>query len=512
MKPRRSGRQIPARWLFLLLTAPGPAFAAAPRPNILFLVADDLRPQLGCYGVSWMHTPNLDRLAQSAVRFDRHYVQMAVCIPSRVALFTSLRSERTQQVFGPMRWQRVPGATGLGRHFRAHGYVAVSLGKVWHAEGEPHGDVFDREWAPDPQRYALGPHRVLDERFRAAREASRRRPKSTPAKKTAAPPEALPPITEAADVADEAYADGRIAGEAVAELRRLAAGGQPFLLAVGFHKPHLPFAAPRKYWDLYRESDVPLAVNRELPRDMPSVAHSHHPNFHNYDYGRHAPLPRGGGAMPAATARHLIHAYAAATSFVDAQVGKVLAELESLRLLENTLVVFWGDHGFHLGDIGLWGKHTNFERATRSPLLIRAPGVSRAGTCTALVETVDLFPTLTDLAGLPAPAVSDGVSLRPWLRNPAAPSRPAVYHVFNRPPLAGTTEPRIGFAVRTADARYIEWRRGWSPDGPLVTREYYRYSGAHSDEEINLAADSAPAAELSDLAKLLRASPGWTPR
>jgi iduronate 2-sulfatase len=504
-----------AGWLLLLTAAAGGAFGAAPRPNFLLVAVDDLRPQLGCYGESWTQTPQIDRLARSAVRFDRHYVQSAVCIPSRVALFTSLRSERTQQVFGPMRWQRVPGAVGMGTYLRAHGYAAVSVGKVWHAEGEPHGDTFDREWAPDPVRYAISAHQEYDEAMRAGRLAGRKfgkaakTPKSAPAARAAVP---LPPITESADVADEAYADGQIAREAIAELRRLAGGGQPFLLAVGFHKPHLPFTAPKKYWDLYREEDIPLAAVGELPRDMPAVANSRNPNFHNYDYGSYAPLPRGPAPMPDATARHLIRAYAAATSFMDAQVGKVLAELERLRLAENTVVVFWGDHGFHLGDIGLWGKQTNFERATRSPLVIRAPGLSRAGGCGALVETVDLFPTVLDLAGLPPLTVSDGVSLRPWLRDPAAPSRPAVYHVFNRAPLAGTTEPRIGFAVRTAHARYVEWRRGWSPDGPVVEREFYRYSAAQPDETINLAVDPAHAAEMATLAKLLRASPGWTRR
>ncbi len=483
--------------------------AGAAQPNILFIAVDDLRPQLGSYGVPWMRTPNIDRLAESAVRFDRHYVQMAVCIPSRVALLTSLRSERTQQVFGPMRWQRVSGAAALGRTFHGYGYTTVSLGKIWHAEGEPHGDAFDREWVPAPAVYASPASQALMTRMQEERRQRRDGGKAKAAE-TSGP--GRPPITEAGDVADEAYADGQIAREAVAELRRLATGASPFLLAVGFLKPHIPFTAPKRYWDLYRERDLPLADTREFPRDMPAVANSHNPNFRNYDYGAMAPLPRGSAYMPDATARHLVHAYAAATSFVDAQVGKVLAELERLQLARNTIVVFWGDHGFHLGDIGLWGKHSNFERATRSPLLIRAPGVRRAGVCAALVETVDLFPTLLDLAGLPPLAISDGVSLRTWLQDPAAPSRPAVYHLFNRPPLAGTTEPRIGFAVRTADARYVEWHRGWSLDGPLVAREYYRYTAAQPDEIANLADDPARAKEVAALALLLRASPGWVRR
>lgn len=495
--------------MLLLMSASGLPLSAAGGPNVLFLAVDDLRPQLGCYGVAWMQTPQIDRLAQTSVRFDRHYVQMAVCIPSRVALLTSLRSERTRQVYGPMRWQQVPGAVGLGAYFGRHGYATVSLGKIWHAEGEPSGDKFDLTWSPTPQRYAASENRARDERFQAARKSGGKR-SQTAGGEPARP--SLPPITESADVADEAYADGQIAREALVELRRLTADKKPFLLAVGFHKPHIPFVAPKQYWERYRAADVPLAAVRDFPRDMPPVAFSHQPNFYNYDYGAYAPLPAGTAGMPDATARHLIHGYAAATSYVDAQVGKVLAALEELGLAEKTIVVLWGDHGFHLGDVGHWGKQTNFERATRSPMMIRAPGVTRPGECAALVETVDLFPTLVDLAGLPPLPVSDGTSLRPWLRDPAAPSRPAVYHVFNRGPAQDRKEPTIGFAVRTADARYIEWRSGWSLDGPLVAREFYRYSATHPDEEVNLAADSAQAGEMATLARLLRASPGWARR
>ncbi|MES2693285.1 MAG: sulfatase [Verrucomicrobiota bacterium] len=485
----------------LLVAAEPPA-----RPNILFLAVDDLRPQLGCYGVEWMQTPHIDALARSAVRFDRHYVQMAVCIPSRVALLTSLRSERTRQVYGPMRWQNVAGARPLGAYFREHGYTAVSLGKIWHAEGEPNGDTFDRVWAPPAGAYASAANRAADQESRAAgKRGSKKKGKAAGAEASAGP---LPPITEAADEPDDAYPDGRTAAEAVTELRRLAGADKPFVLAVGFHKPHLPFVAPKQYWDRYDAAKIPLAAQRDFPRAMAPIAFSGHPNFFNYDYGSYAPLVKN-SPMPDATARHLIHAYAAAVSFMDAQVGRVLAELERLGLARNTIVVLWGDHGFHLGDVGHWGKQTNFEGATRSPLLIRAPGVSRPGVSSALVETVDIFPTLADLAGLPALPVSDGASLRAWLRDPAAPSRAAAYHVFTRPPVEGSRETTIGFAVRTADARYIEWRSGWSLAGPLVATEYYRYRPGHFEEEENLAADPTRATEISAVAKLLRANPAW---
>ncbi len=230
-----------------------------------------------------------------------------------------------------------------------------------------------------------------------------------------------PPIAEGFDVPDNAYADGMLGDRAVEELRRLAESDKPFLLAVGFYKPHLPFCAPKKYWDEYQRGEIDIAPNPELPADMPPIAFNRHPNMFNYSYGEFKPLVMG-ERMNDGTARYVRHAYRACVSYSDAQVGRVLATLDELGLRENTIVVLWGDHGWHLGDSGMWSKHSNFEAAAHAPLIVRAPGQKARGVKTAaLVETVDIFPTLLDLCGLDPLPVTDGKSFAPLLDNPQEP-------------------------------------------------------------------------------------------
>ena len=471
------------------------AVAAEQAPlNVLFIIADDLRPQLGCYGVDWIKTPNIDALAAEGVRFDRQYVQMAVCVPTRVALLTSLRSERTHQVYGPSVWQSVEDGRPLGRTFSAAGYQTVSLGKIWHVEGGSDGDEFDVLWKPKGGTYAS----AEAEAAKAAFQLAKREKKI---------PELFPPITECLDVPDNVYTDGMTADRAITELRRLKESGAPFMLAVGFLKPHLPFAAPKKYWDMYDAQAIPLAPQPDYPENMPQFAFNNNANFvGSYDYDAYAPLDGGFGArMNDETARHLIHGYSAATGFVDAQVGRVLDELRALGLDKNTIVVLWGDHGFHLGDLNMWSKQSNFERATRSPLIVRAPDSAAGAVCNELVEAVDIFPTLLDLCGIEPLKLFDGRSFSPLLKNPAQPWKEAVFHAFNRAPAAKGREPVIGFSIRTKNARYIEWREGWNPDGQLLEREFYRYTDAQPDEKINEADSKSQASEVARHAKLLHA-------
>ncbi|MBA4067651.1 MAG: iduronate-2-sulfatase [Isosphaera sp.] len=419
-----------ARLAVLIGLAVGhPPPAAAAPPNILFVAVDDLRPQLGCYGEAWMKTPNIDRIAAEGMRFDRHYVQFAVCIPSRAALLTGLRSERTHQVYGPLVWQDTPGARGVGRWFSEQGYRTVSLGKVWHSPDGKNADRFD------DADVVRGPDYVLPENAGAGGAEKDARPG---------------PVAEAADVGDDAYRDGKIAVAAVAKLRAAKKDGKPFLLAVGFLKPHLPFCAPKKYWDLYDPAKLPLAPQPRFPEGAPALAR-------NYGIPAYSDVKEGGGPKAEygeATARRLMHGYAACTSYTDAQVGRVLAELKVLNLDRNTLVVLWGDHGWFLGDLAQWQKHSNFERAARSPLVVRGPGVKPGTVCDRFVETVDVFPTLLDAAGLKPLPVCDGTSFLPLLKDPTAPGKDRAYHVFNRGAV-------IGYAVRTADARYVEWHKGW---------------------------------------------------
>lgn len=463
------------------------------RPNVLFLSIDDLRPELGSYGLSHLKTPEIDKLASEGLLFERHYVQFAVCIPSRVALLTSLSSERTHQVYGKIQWQGITGATAMGNRFGQAGYETVSLGKIWHVpSGSSSGDAFDVTWKPNASNWVDPAAMDLLLKVRATKD---------PDKRARLP---KPPITECLDVEDSAYADGLLAERAIEELRRLAGSDRPFLLAVGFYKPHLPFCAPKKYWDLYDPAQIDLAPNPDLPEAMPEVAFNRHPNMFNYDYGDYPKLVMG-ERMPDETARHLRHAYRACVSFIDAQVGRLLDELDHLGLRDNTIVMFWGDHGWHLGDSGMWSKHSNFEAAAHSPLMVSAPGQKARGVKTrALVETIDIFPTLLDLCGIAPLQVSDGRSFAPLLDDPTLEWKDAAFHVFNRRrSVDGENRTIIGHAMRTARYRYVAWRLGWDLDGKLVAEELYDYE-ADPHETRNFAGDPEYAEIREKLAGQMR--------
>jgi iduronate 2-sulfatase len=438
------------------------------KPNILFIAIDDLRPELNSFGVKLMKTPNIDKLALRGLQFNSHYVQHAVCIPSRVSLLTSLRSERTHQIYGPNEYYKVEGVKTFSNTFREAGYTTVSLGKIWHLDDEMYTDTFDVQWNADQKfNYALEQNQAHWTNFLDQRKIGKREIDIFP----------LAPITECADVNDTAYIDGKIAKRAVEELKRLKKQKKPFVLSVGFIRPHLPFTAPKKYWDLYNEDEMGLAPNPNFPEDMPEVAFSNHPNLFMYGYEDYPPFKKGDEKMPDKTARHLRHGYRAATSYTDAMVGLVLDELKKLGLDNNTIVVLWGDHGWHLGDTGHWGKQTNFEAATRSPLIIRVPWIESAiGQTKAFVETVDIFPTLIQLCQLPPLPVTDGQSFLPILQNPDTEIKSKIYHVFHRwRVIDGERTTIIGYAVRNKRYRYISWRLGWGLNKDEVANELYDY-------------------------------------
>ena len=468
-------------------------------PNVLFIAVDDLRTELNCYGAP-VKSPNIDDLAKQGVLFDRHYVQFAVCIPSRVSLLTGLRPERTHQMYGPPVWEDTPGAQSWANTFGKAGYKTVSLGKIWHLHNNRHtnSDKFDVKWRPDTRyTYADAQNQKNWVNFRKQRSLG------VPVSAIAP----LCPVTEAEDVHDSTYADGKVARRAVSEMRKLAKDAKPFMMAVGFVKPHIPFCAPKKYWDMYEEDRIDLAPRPNFPENMPEVAFSGHPNFFNYTYGDYPPLEKG-KPMHNQTAKHLRHAYRAAISYVDAQVGIILEALKQLNLDKNTIVVLWSDHGFHLGDVGHWGKQTNFESATRSPLIVKVPWIeNRNIKSRALVETVDIFPTLLELCNIPDLPVCDGNSIVPLLKKPAVLSKKAVYHVFNRKRVIdGERKLIIGYAVRTDKYRFISWRIGWGFGGDEYAAELYDYS-KDQFENVNVADDPAYTAIRKNLEELLGEGP-----
>lgn len=386
---------------FTLLAGDTFAVNAAPRPNILLVCVDDLKPALGCYGDALARTPNIDRLAGRGLRFEMAYCNQAVCAPSRNNLMLGLRST-SLGIYSLGRHFRtaVPDAVTMTQYFIRFGWRAEAVGKVLHTG---HGNYDDAaSWSVptriekvveylDPQNSAAG-QLTREEAFFTNRRLSEI--KSLP--RGAA--------WEIADVPDNAYADGRIADEAI---RRLQDARQreatPFFLALGFVKPHLPLTSPKKYWDMHDPQAFPLAKHQAQPDGAPEYAGKKGGEIVNYE-----PLTVE-NLQQEAMQRMLIHGYYAAVSFVDAQIGRVVDELDRLKLADDTIIVLWGDHGWHLGDHGYWTKHTNYEQATRIPLIIVATGVTPPGSVSRqLAETVDIFPTLAELAGLPAPKGPQG--------------------------------------------------------------------------------------------------------
>jgi iduronate 2-sulfatase len=403
------------------------------KPNILLICVDDLKPVIGCYGDKFAKTPNIDRLAAQAIRFDRAYCNQAVCAPSRNALMTGLRPQ-TLGIYdlGTNFRRSRPDAVTIAQYFRQHGYQTQAMGKIMHVG---HGNSEDEASWDVPHFKPRGNPYVHQENQPSGKVGQNQKPGTEP--KGAA--------TESADVPDETYGDGKIAAEAVKRLKAAEQSGEPFFMGVGFMKPHLPFVAPKQYWDMHDPEKLPQPVRLLPPEGAPEYAPQFGGELRNYK-----DMPKGQSPLDEKLTRHLIHGYYAATSYMDAQLGKVLDALEETGLSSKTIVILWGDHGWHLGDHGMWCKHTNYEEATRIPLIIKVPG--RQGEVSqALVETVDLYPTLAQLAGLPAPEGLDGRSFAPVFQGQEAAHRDHVIHVYPRNNL-------LGRAIRTDRYRLVEWK------------------------------------------------------
>ncbi len=452
---------------FLALTWAATGCPAAGKPNILLLLVDDLKPAMGCYGDPQAKTPHLDRLAARGMRFDLAYCNQAVCAPSRFTLMLGSHPTSTGLYgLGSRLRKTLPDAVTLPQFFARHGYRTESLGKIFHIG---HGNE------GDPASFSV-PHfkdKVIEYLDPASTHGGQlTREEALFTNQQLGNIRSLPrgAAFEAPETVDTDYADGRVAAETILRLEaareRRDREGTPFFIAAGFVRPHLPFSAPKKYWDLHDPAKLPQPARTEAPEGAPPVAVKRGGEIAAYD-----PVPEGPtGVVSTELTRQLIHGYYASTSFVDAQIGKVMDALDRTGLASQTIVVLWGDHGFHLGDLGIWTKHTNYEQANRIPLLIIAPGTAAAGSSTRqLAESVDLYPTLAELAGLPAPdgpQPINGLSLVPVLKDPSARVRNHAYHAY--------PNARLGRAIRTERYRYVEWKKpGASPDTAAV--ELYDY-------------------------------------
>lgn len=425
------------------------------KKNVLFIAVDDLNHSLGCYGHPIVKSPNIDQLAARGICFDRAYCQFTVCNPSRTSLLTGLRPDTTGVLNNttPFR-SKLPDVTTLPQLFRNHGYFAARVGKIFHGRVDT-DDPKAWDVTSDPKGTRLGQkgkgRNLAGGRVKWCRWL-------------------------AAEGGDEDQPDGLVAAEAICLLEQHSQS--PFFLAIGFHKPHDPFIAPKRYFDLYplerlKPPQDPPDRSEELPQAIGSSWKSEFDHFTDRER------------------REFMRAYYAGISFMDAQVGKLIAAMDRLRLWQNTTVVFFGDHGYHLGQRGWWNKNTLFELSARAPLIVVTPEIKNRGAhCPGIVEFVDIYPTLADLHGLAAPDNLAGTSFKHLLNDPNLPGKKTAFTQVQRGDIAGRS-------VRTERWRYTEWDEGRQGvelyDHVNDPGEYY-----------NLAHDAQHARTIAELKKLLR--------
>jgi iduronate 2-sulfatase len=459
------------------------------KPNVLFIAVDDLRPEMGCYGNNVVKTPNFDRLAARGTVMNRAYCQQAVCSPTRSSLMTGRRPDATHVWDLETHFRTaLPDVVTLPQYFKANGYHCAALNKIYHHGFEDGASWSEPHWFPSGLTVDTDPadwSKRIVQRFGAGVQEYEKSPQprdnDKPAKAGKGP---KGPAFEVSAKSDDELPDGFTAAEAVKRLHALKAKDEPFFLAVGFLKPHLPFVAPKKYWDLYDPTKIPGPAINHLPEGAPEFAGHDNGELHAYSN-----VPKG-NPIPEDFACTLRHGYYACISYTDAQVGRLLDALDQEGLAENTVVVLWGDHGWQLGDHGLWHKHTNFEYAARAPLLISVPGQKVVGQkCDATVEFVDIYPTLAEVCGLPVPSGLDGNSLKPWLENPTA---PAAKVAISQYPRGGSL---MGYSIRDARWRLTLWRD--RKNAEIVATELYDEQNDAPESKNVAAANPEVVARLS---------------
>jgi len=466
--------------------------------NVLFIAVDDLKPVLGCYGDKLVRTPNIDRLAKRGTVFMTNYCQQAVSGPTRASLMTGMRPDYTKVWDLATKMRDInPDILSMPQYFISQGYQTAGIGKIYDPRcvddeldkpswSIPYFKGSDKYFSQKTGRpeggYQLPETKALFAKYRA--EGQAKGLKGSELNDYIA--KFVKPSVECADVPDNAYNDGANALQAKDILAELAKGDKPFFFAVGFSKPHLPFVAPKKYWDMYDRENMPLSKYQEKAKNGPEIGY--HTAAELNAYSDIPPIAsfsdqKVGMTLPVEKQKELIHGYYAATSYTDAQIGLLLKALDSLGLSKNTIIVLWGDHGWHLGDHNLWCKHTNIEQATRAPLLISAPFIGSSVT-TSPSEFVDIFPTLCDLAGLPVPTHLDGETLVPLMKDPGKLIKPFAMSQYPRPGnkvenarLGWSKGEYMGYSLRTERYRYTIW-----------LKDYFR-SSKHFSEDLIVATE-----------------------
>ena len=497
------------------------------KPNILFIAVDDLKPILGCYGNTLVKTPNIDRLAKMATVFNSNYCQQAVCGPTRASIMTGRRPDVTKiwNLTTQMRDMN-PDILTLPQYLISQGYETSGIGKIYHPSSAING-VDPVSWSipylksdekdfpanlgePANGQYQLAATKalmtpeIIEERKQKNKDLAQENDEN--------PKSIKGPSTECIDVPDNAYNDGVNALLAKEQIIALSKGNKPFFMAVGFSKPHLPFVAPKKYWDLYQREEMPIAPFQEHAKNSPLIAYHQSGELRNYpDITEYVTLPvdslRIG--LKLEKQKELVHGYYASVSYMDAQVGILLNTLESLGTLDNTIIILWGDHGWHLGDHDLWHKHTNFEEATRAPLIIASPGI-KAGKTSSFSEFVDVFPTICNLAGLPIPNQLDGKSLKPLMLNNKEKIKEFSVSQYPRKlkkeeaaSLGYNKNNLMGYTLRTERYRYTIWMNDFTSKQAFETSKVYASELYDYEkdplEKVNVVKDNAYKATTNEM-------------
>lgn len=463
--------------------------------NVLFIAIDDLKPILGCYGESLVKTPNIDRLAGHGTVFMSNYCQQAVSGGSRSSLLTGMRPDYTQIWDCDTQIRDIhPDIVTLPQYFMQQGYETSGIGKIFHEKSVINSDV--ASWSipylspvdkfskitGQPTLYYYH-HPITKAKIeKLIQEGLAKGMNKNDASQYAKVNAKV--ATECMEVPDNAYRDGAVALKAKEEIIALKKGQKPFFMAVGFQRPHLPFVSPKKYWDLYQRDQMPLAEFQQHARNSPLVAYTRSDEFKRFTdippFCEFTDLTHGTGLKDKSKQKELIHGYYAAVSYVDAQVGILLNTLDSLGIFNNTIVVLWGDHGWHLGDHDQWGKDTNFEESTRAPLIISAPNL-HSGKTKSITEFVDIFPTLCELATVPTPLNLDGTSLVPLMKNEKARVKnfgvSQYYRLIDEKEaqkLGYTDTDIMGYTLRTDRYRYTIWMaNGFRTNKPFAENDVY---------------------------------------
>ena len=450
------------------------------KPNILFIAIDDLKPTIGIYGDSFAVTPNIDTIAKNGTTFFNNHTQQAICGPSRASLLTGKRPDYTKVWNLKTKMRDVnPDILTIPQYFKQNGYVTIGLGKIYDPRcvdndrdkpswSVPHIKENELEYPNGYHQPALGFYQSEENltKIKAIKNKAKLK-KLQKNKINKYVRDRFKPPYEIGDVPDGAYIDGAIANKGIQILDKIDTS-KPFFLAVGFKRPHLPFVAPRKYWELYDESKIQLAAYQKKSKNPVAVGYHKAGEMQSYKTPEITYKLNNEGLLELdkELQKKLIHGYYAATSYIDAQIGKIIDKLKEKGLDKNTIIVIWGDHGWHLGDHSLWNKHSNFEQATRSPLIIYDPRIKKGYKINFPTEFVDLFPTLTDLANIGVPENLDGVSLKAQVKGEV--NTPKIYAVSQYP-----RRNKMGYSFRTIKYRYTVWINNKKSTMPIYKEDIH---------------------------------------